>query len=169
MALSDLYAGQRLTAAVIAAGFPNGVVARGRRTTPTGNVTTTETGVLRLDGIPVKAGRGYEITTSDMNMDTSVSNDLATARIRINTAGTAITSSTQIVQMRNTIDDATNSNVIPLQCYYFPTSDATLSVLLTVQRVAGTGNIIIFCSGTEILDLVVRDMGIAPADSGVVI
>lgn len=169
MATSTFTAGQKLTAAFMATAYPTGVIARGRRTTATGSVTTTETGVLRLDSVPLLAGRAYEISTSGINLDTSVANDIATARIRISTSGAATIASTQIAQMRNTIDDAANSNVIPLQTYYFPGVDTTLSVLLSIVRVAGTGNIIVFCSGTEILDLIVTDLGVAPTDTGVVI
>lgn len=176
MVFPVLFAGQRFTAALatsmISGAFtstPQGQVARGRRTTATGNITTTETGVLRLDGIPIFAGRAYRISTSNINMDTSVAGDIASARIRISTSGTATTASTQIVQLRNTIDDVANSDVLTLNATHFPAADATLSVLLSAVRVAGTGNIVVFCSGTEILDLVVTDEGLAPSDTGVVI
>ena len=42
--------------------FRVGVVARGRRTTSTGTFTTTETGVLRIDNIPVVSGLLYLVT-----------------------------------------------------------------------------------------------------------
>lgn len=145
------------------------VVARGRRTTATGNITTTETGVLRLDNIPVYAGRLYRISTSNINMDTSVADDVGTCRIRISTSGAATTSSTQIANIRQVIDNATSSNIVPLNTFYAPSSDATLSVLLSAVRVSGTGNLLIFCSGTDILDMVVTDEGDDPGDSGVVI
>jgi hypothetical protein len=146
-----------------------GVVARGRRTSATGNVTTTETGVLRLDGIPVRAGRAYRISTSNINLDTSVANDIAAANLRISTSGAATTSSTQICQMRNTIDDAANSNVLPMTAFYYPSGAGTLSVLLSIVRVSGTGNIILFASTVEILDLVVTDEGTDPGNTGVVL
>jgi hypothetical protein len=149
------------------------IVARGRRTTPTGNITTTETGVLRVDNIPVFAGKGYRILTSNINLDASVANDIADARVRVAqaaTTGTAATiSSTQICHMRNTIDDASQSNVLPVSGYYWPSVDGYLSVLLTAQRITGTGNIVVFCSGTELLDLVIEELGTDPGDTGVVI
>lgn len=146
-----------------------GIVAWVARTTPTGLFTTTETGVVRIDNIPVYAGRAYEIATSGANLDTTVDNDVAAARIRISTSGAATTASTQIGQMRNTADNNFYSNVIPMQCFYFPGSDQTLSVLLSAVRLSGSGNISFFCSGVEILHLVVRDIGPAPAASGVVL
>lgn len=144
-----------------------GVLARGRRTSATGTITTTETLVIRLDNIPVKAGRLYRISTSNINMDTTVANDIGTCRIRISTAGSATTASTQIANIRQTIDDATNSNIVNLDTFYAPASDATLSVLLSAIRQAGSGNLVVFCSGTDILDLVVTDYGPDPGDTGV--
>lgn len=149
--------------------LPQGIIARGRRTTSTGNVTTTETGALRVDNIPVYAGRVYRISTSNINMDTSVDNDAARAAIRYTTSGTATTSSTLGNYMRCTIDSASQSNVHNLIMYYAPSADGTLSILLTLLRQAGTGNIIFFCSGTDIMDLVVEDLGIDPGDTGTVI
>jgi hypothetical protein len=149
--------------------LPQGVIARGRRTSATGNITTTETGVLRIDNIPVYAGRLYRISTSNINMDTSVANDIGVCRIRISTSGAASTSSTQIANIRQTVDDATNSNIVPENCFYVPGADGTLSVLLSAVRQSGTGNLVIFCSGTDILDLVVTDEGLDPGDTGVVI
>lgn len=149
------------------------IVKRGRRTTATGNITTTETGVLRVDDIPVRNGWGYRILTSNINLDTSVGNDIASVRLRVafsaSTGTAATTSSTLINQLRNTIDDATNSNVLPLSGNYFATADGYISVLLSAIRQAGTGNIVVFCSSTEILDLVIEEMGEDPGDSGVVI
>lgn len=149
--------------------LPQGVIKRGRRTTSTGNITTTETGVLRVDSIPVYAGRLYRISTSNMNMDTSVDNDVARAAFRYSTSGSATTSSTLGNYMRCTIDNASQSNVLNLTMFYVPSADGTLSVLLTLLRQAGTGNIIMFCSSTDILDLVVEDVGLDPGDTGVVI
>lgn len=161
--------GRRFTGALFRDSIPQGAIARGRRTTATGNITGTETGVLRLDSISVYAGRLYRISTSDINMDTSVANDVCSARIRISTSGTATTASTQIANIRQTIDSAADSNIVPLNTFYAPASDATLSVLLSAIRVTGTGNLVVFCSGTDILDLVVSDEGIDPGDTGVVI
>lgn len=170
MAITEFDVGDIVTADTLNESYPLGTIARARRTTATGNVTTTETGVLRLDSVPLIAGHQYEICTSDINMDTSVANDVGTVRFRIDVTGAAATTtSTQIQQMRNTIDNATDSNVIPMQAFYHPASNETLSVLLTLQRASGTGNIIIFCSSVDILDMQVIDHGVAPSDTGVVI
>lgn len=150
--------------------LPQGAIARGRRTTSTGNVTTTETGVLRIDSIPVYAGRLYAVRISNLNIDTSVDNDVGRGAVRISTSGSATTSSTLLGYTRNTIDNASQSNVHPVVLYYAPAADATLSVLLTLLRQAGTGNIIIFGSGSgDVIDMVVEDCGPDPGDTGVVI
>lgn len=149
------------------------VLKRGRRTTATGNVTTTETGFLRIDNIPVVAGGIYQFTTTNMNVDTTVSNDISDVRCRVaysaSTGTAATTSSTQIAHFRNTIDDASQSNVLPLNGFYIATADGYISLLLSVVRVTGTGNIVVFCSGSEILDFVVQFGGTDPGDTGVVI
>lgn len=149
--------------------LPQGVIKRGRRTTSTGAITTVETGVLRVDNIPVYAGRLYEISTSNLNIDTSVDNDVARAAIRVSTAGAATTASALIGYGRMTIDNNTQSNVHSVTCFYTPPADGTLSVLLTLLRQAGSGNIILFGGGSDICDLVIKDLGLDPGDTGVVI
>lgn len=150
--------------------FVVGVVARGRRTTTTGAITTTELGVLRVDNIPVVAGRLYKIAVGGVNMDASANaNDIATCRIRVSTIGAATITSTQIGQIRNTIDDPTTSNILAGNFWFPAAASGTLSVLLSCARITGTDNITVFCSGTDILDMVVSCEGTDPGDSGVVI
>jgi len=149
------------------------VIKRGRRTTATGNITTTETGFLRLDNIPVKAGNIYQINTTNINVDTSVDNDVGDVKLRVAfsaSPGTnATTSSTQIARMRNTIDNLSQSNVLPMNAFYAATADGYISLLLSLVRLAGTGNLVLFASSTEIIDLVVQFGGPDPGDTGVVI
>lgn len=149
------------------------LLARGRRITSTAGVTTTETGFLRIDNIPVLAGKVYQFLTTNMNVDTTVSNDIADVRLRLlysaSPGSPATTSSTQICHMRNTVDDATQSNVLPLNGFYVPSADGYISVLLSVVRVSGSGSIVVFCSGSEILDFTIQDIGTDPGDTGVVI
>lgn len=164
-----IYNGSSWDLMTTAADAKKGIIARARRTSSTGNVTNTETGVLRLDSIPVVAGRAYRISTSNINIDGSVDNDVAELKLRINTAGTATTSSTQIGGLRNTIDSAAQSNKHTLDAFYYPGSNQTISLLLSLVRVTGTGNVIIFGSSVEIMDFTVTDLGVAPADTGVIL
>lgn len=176
MAITTWATGERVTAVKlntvttdIVNNVAQGVIKRGRRITSTGNITTTETGVLRVDSIPVYAGRLYKISTSNINIDSSVDNDVARAGIRVSTSGTATTSSTLIGYVRYTLDNNVQSNVHGVTCFYTPSADGTLSVLLTLLRQAGSGNIIIFGGASDICDLVIEDMGLDPGDTGVVI
>jgi hypothetical protein len=149
------------------------IVARGRRSTATGNLTTTETGVLRLDNVPVFDSRAYAILSANLNVDASVANDIGECRYRVaqatGTGTTATTSSTQIGRWRSTIDDATNSNVLPWVAFYYPSADGYLSVLLSAFRASGSGNIVVFANNVEPIDLVVLDLGPDPGDTGVVL
>ncbi len=159
---------------VLAGDMPR-IVARGRRSTVTGNITTTETGVLRLDNVPVRAGRAYLITTNNLNLDTTVSNDIAAARLRAvqatGTGTTASTSSTLAGQWRNTIDDSVYSNLGVAQAFWLPSSDGFLSVLLSAVRINGSGNIVMYANSVsgELIDMAVLDLGTDPGDTGVVI
>lgn len=152
-----------------AADAKKGIIARARRTSSTGNITTTETGVLRLDSVPVVSGRAYKIVTNGINMDTDTSNDVGTVRFRVNTAGTATTSSTLINSFRNTIDNNSQSNVVSAIGMFIAGSTGNASFLMSLVRQAGSGNLIIFCDATNYLDMWVEDMGVAPSDTGVVI
>lgn len=149
------------------------LVARGRRTTSSGAITTTETGILRLDNIPVQAGKIYRISTSGINMDASVADDVATTRFRIAfgvaPGNLSSTSAQQFGQLRLAQDNAAQSNITPGQCFYVATADGYISVLMSTVRIAGSGSIVVFCSATEILDLTVEYSGDDPGDTGVVI
>jgi hypothetical protein len=149
------------------------IVKRGRRITSTGNITTTETGWLRLDNIPVLAGNVYQINTTNINVDTSVDNDIADVKLRVAysaTTGTLATiTSTLVGHLRGTIDSASISNIIPMNMFYMATANGYISLILTLQRVAGTGNIIIFATGADFIDFVVQFGGPDPGDTGVVL
>jgi hypothetical protein len=149
------------------------VIARARRITATGNITTTETPVLRLDNIPVRAGKIYQINTSGINIDTDTANAIGTMKMRIayavGTGTLATISSPQFGQMRNTVDDIVSSNIIPLSGFYIASADGYISILLACQRVGGSGNLVVFCASNEILDLVVQFGGADPGDTGVVL
>lgn len=149
------------------------VIARGRRTTTTGNVTTTETGFLRLDNIPVKSGRIYQINTTNINMDTSIDNDVGDVRLRVAysaTTGTAATiASTLVAHLRNAIDSSVSSNILPMNAFYVASADGYISLLWSLVRVAGTGNLVIFATASDYVDFVVQFAGIDPGDTGVVL
>lgn len=149
------------------------MVKRGRRVTAKTGITTTETGVLRVDDVPVIAGGAYRIMTSNLNLDSTVANDSLTARMRVlfsaSTGSPATTASPQIASMRNTQDKTTYSNLIPLSGFYFPGSSGFISVLISGVRADGTGTMQFFASAGEPLDLTIEYAGADPGDTGVIL
>lgn len=150
------------------------IIKRGRRVTASTGSTGSEVGVLRVDNIPVRSGKIYRVSTAGINLSTTVNNDVGSARFRVayavGTGTVANLSSTQIGQMRNTIDVTNNTNVIPGQCFYVASADGYISIMLTVQRIAGSGTVTIYAvSPAEPLDLVIEYAGTDPGDTGVII
>lgn len=145
-----------------------GEVAQGRRTTAS-TATATIVGVLRLDNVAVYNGRAYRISTSNLNLISTVSNDDPQAQLRFSTSGTATTTSTLLPggNARGRYVGATGSVFIPINAFYYPTSDATLSVLLCVTRSGGSGNVSIFADANNSIDLVIEDIGPAASNTGV--
>lgn len=151
------------------------IIARGRRITQKLNadatVSATEVSYFRLDNVPVRAGTAYRIMTSGINLDSSVGSDVMIARLRIQysaTTGTvATTSSTQSGEMRTGQINSAQSDVVPMSAFYYATATGFISLLLTHQRVAGTGVTQWYASATEMMDLTVEYAGIDPGDTGV--
>lgn len=144
----------------------NSIVAWGRRTTDS-STTTSEVGVLRLDSIALEGGYQYRFWTSSLSLDTSVTNDEVGAQLRYSTSGTATTSSTIMPgsDARERLTDANFPESENIVAIYTPSTDETMSVLLTVRRVAGTGNAMIAANAGSI-DLVVERIGPAVSDTG---
>jgi hypothetical protein len=142
------------------------LIARARRETDS-TAGTTEAGVLRIDGIAVKSGRHYRISTSPLQVNSTVLNDVVTVRIRIATDGTtATTSSTQLDQM--TADhNITAGKGWPIITEHTPGADQTCSVLLTVARTSGTGNVKIEGNAVYPICVWVDDMGPDTGDVGI--
>lgn len=149
-----------------------GLVKWGQRTTAS-LTTTTEVGVLRVDGISLVAGRQYRIWTSPLHMDSTVTNDEIRSRLRYNTAGTATTASAGLpgamAHVRQT--DANVSEDKSITVTYTPATNETMSLLLTVARIAGTGNVSLVNApdAENTVQLMVEDIGPAQAQSGVVL
>lgn len=145
-------------------------VARGRRIGSSSNVTsTTDIGVLRNDGIAVTSGTLYVIASTPLALDSSVANDEIGARIRYTTTGAATTASTilpgsQVAFRQVDINVPEHKMILTT---YTPSANETLSLLLCVRRIAGTGNANLFADGTDITQLLVFSLGTDPGDSGV--
>ncbi|MFI6759356.1 hypothetical protein ACIBF5_09470 [Micromonospora sp. NPDC050417] len=151
---------------------PRGLVKWAQRTTPSPTTTAADLGVLRLDNIPMVGGRQYRIWTSPLPLDSTVTNDEIRARIRISTAGAATIANNAVpgatVHTRQT--DANVSEDKAMSVTYRPTGDQTVSLLLCVGRIAGTGNVSLNNSDDEeTVQLVVEDIGLAQEQSGITI
>jgi hypothetical protein len=146
-----------------------GSVARANRTTSSSS-TTSETGVLRLDNVPVSAGREYRIWTSPMIFQSTVAGDLVNAHIRYNTAGTATTGSTQLTGLVDTANSASGPQKTKgLTALWVPPTTGLVSILLSVSRDGGTGSVALNASSPYPIDLVVEDAGADPGNTGVVL
>lgn len=159
-------AGQVPTAAELRTATAEGVLRRGRRTSSTAT-TTTELAVLRVDGIPVTAGRIIKIWTPPLFAGSSVAGDNTFVRIRYSTAGVASLTST-ILTTDIGYSGSVSSTSPKLAAKYLPPSDQTLSVLLVVGRWAGTGNCSIgVTANLPEIELIVEDTGADPGDTGI--
>ena len=146
--------------------LPRGIIARGNRVTNSTG-TTTEVGVLRLDDIPMYAGRTYRIWTSPLWLDTSVANDVVAVNLRYTTDGsTPSTSSTIMTAAEAVLPNASFPNSVGISIDYSPSTDTLFSVLLTVTRASGTGTVLITGSATNPIDVVIEDIGLDPTDTG---
>lgn len=153
--------GMRLTPARLNS-LPKGEIARASRS---GNVTlntTGETGILRLDDVPVKAGRVYAIRAPRLRYDATTATDRGKFHLRINTAGVATTSST--VRARSEGDE---TDSLSIEYFHRPSTNETLSVLLSILKVTGTGTWAAMGSDEGGIDLVIEDQGEAATDTGV--
>jgi len=146
--------------------LPLGIIARGQRVTNSTG-TTTEVGVLRLDDVPMYAGRTYKIWTSPLWLDTSVANDVAAVNLRHTTDGsTPSTSSTILTAAESVLANIAFPNSVGMSIDYSPATDTLFSVLLTVSRASGTGTILITGSATLPISVVIEDIGLDPTDTG---
>lgn len=140
---------------------PGRIIKRGNRTTDPGGITT-ETGILRVDGIAYPANHLFLIQAV-IRPYSSVSSDSYAARIRVNTAGNATTGSTQIGHA----EQRSHYNAWPWAIYQNAGAQ-TLSVLLSINRAAGTGTFNANGdSGTGGINLMIWDLGIDSTDTGV--
>lgn len=145
------------------------IIARGRRTTSSTASTGTEVGVIRLDDIPVTGGLLYRVASNGLHFDTTVAADVSVARVRYTTDGS--TPSTASTILPGALAYALQGNAswpetALIDTFYAPAADETLSLLLTVNRVAGSGSCLIFADTDHTIDLWVESLGTDPGDTG---
>lgn len=143
------------------------LIAYGARTTSS-TATTTEQEVLRVDGVDLKSGKRYEFKTNTVQPVSSVANDYVAIKLRYATGGaTATSSSTALVVSQLRITGASGNETSQAVATYAPASDEELSLILTVARVSGSGNVTITGASTNPIELMVIDLGTDPGNTGV--
>lgn len=143
-----------------------GIVARIERTsTSSGTTGTTELPVLRGDNIVCKAGRAYRFSFQGV-VSSTVNDDGFTTRLRLQTGGSnATTSSTEVARDPRQTLSAQGSAGSSLSYTHCPASDQTVSVLLSLVRTQGTG-VLTVQAINNLIQIIVEDLGFAPATSG---
>lgn len=130
---------------------------------------TTETGFVRVDSIPIRNGYTYEVIAPRCVMTATVAGTTAVARLRGSTSGNATTASTLLDggEIRDSAaPDATNVPEMPLIGYWDATATGTLSVIWTVARAQGSGTVGLFATSANVAPLLIKEIGVTPADSG---
>lgn len=132
------------------------------------STTTTEIGVLRIDDIPILSGHRYVIETNSVTMHSTVTTDCLRMNIRYTTDGsTPTTSNTALCDAQLTVNNNSFPTTSMAKGSYVPGSNQTLSVLLTIQRITGTGNAQLIGSSTFPIELYISDLGPDTGDVGV--
>lgn len=147
--------------------FPGQVVARGSRTTNSSTTGATEIGVLRLDNIPVYAGRAYLIRVNNVWLVSTVATDIVICRLKYTNVGVATTASPEMSALRVIVSSTSDGPILPINANFWAIADETLSIILTVQRAVGTGTVQVNPTAGQTIDIVVQDAGTDPGDTGV--
>jgi hypothetical protein len=147
--------------------WPLGVIAQVERagaSTP----STAAQPVLRMDNVPVTAGRRYRIYTSTFLIFSTAVNDNGSARISFTTDGTSAGTASTLLTLFNSSDIATTGDGTGamLSQDYVPAVDLKLSLLLFTTRVQGTGSISLVSTASQRIQLTVEDRGLAVPSAG---
>lgn len=143
-------------------------LARAQRVTAS-STTTGEIGVIRLDNISVVPGHLLRIWTAPLLLQSTAAADLIGSRVRVLTSATAVSgaatpASPQIgatlQQPGNATSPESAGHSVP---FVVPAGVASISVLLTVVRIAGSGSVNL----AQQCDLLVDDLGPDPGDTGI--
>lgn len=145
------------------------IIAYGERPTASSGFTTTETAILRLDGIPVISGRQYEITMTPTVVGSTVANDLIETPFRVAIGATATTTSTHIGSIVETANSAGGAQRVTGGTFlYTPGSTGNLSLLVSGLRTGGSGTCTLGSSTSAyMMRIIVKDLGLAVPDTGV--
>jgi hypothetical protein len=137
----------RRTAAATWVSSGNRLIAFGERSTSSSTASSsTAVGVLRLDNLAFRPGCSYYIYSGSLHVTSTVSSDNLRTEIRMNTAGTATTSSSVIP---GALAFEAFGNTGKLETLYTPGASETASILLCIARDTGSGAASIFADATR--------------------
>lgn len=144
--------------------YPRGLIARARRTTNSNPANSSaHVPVLRVDNIAVRAGRAYIVKTSELNPETSDATTTYRVTIRFSTSGPA-TPASPVLPGAEPFDFRDGSTAI--ETSYIPATNHTLSVLLCIARINGSGTARLLADPLGWIELFVYDEGIDIGDTG---
>ncbi len=132
--------------------------------------TGTEVGVLRLDDVALTAGRFYLVMTGSLRYSLATTGNTALGRLRYTTDGSTPDPTLSTELQANDVN--ADSAFVPAQsgaivASHRPGSNQFFSVVLTLSRSGGAGNITMSGSSTRPIELFIFDMGPAVSDTGV--
>jgi hypothetical protein len=169
----DFQSHERLTATKLNRSLRAGrCIGRARRITNSSATSGTALlPVLRLDDIPIFAGRLYEVRTTNLFLDGSIANDVGQAFILATMDGSTPTiASTTLpgAATQTVIPNTSFGEARPILTSYIPAVDETLSLLLVAARGSGSGAIVIQANGAgTVCEMKIVDLGEDPGDTGV--
>lgn len=140
---------------------------RGNRQTNSSGTGTTEIGVLRLDGIAITSGRLYRVACGPLVPASTVTNDVVRVTIRYSTSGSATTSSTVLNIAQSVCANTSFPPTSAISDILAPGVTGTLSIILTVVRMAGTGTVSVLGAPTDPINMWIEDIGTDPGDTGI--
>lgn len=141
-------------------------------------IGSTETGFIRIDGIPIRNGYHYLIECPQVNITssavaTSAAPIVGSVNLRFSLTGSATTSSARLPYgafIRNAQSvSITGTTVFGINGMYNSSADGTMSVLMSLIRdsASTTGSVGLFASTGNPCPMFVYEMGPWPATSGV--
>lgn len=149
--------------------IPSTVIARANRTTSS-SATTSEVGVFSLRVGTLVSGAIYKIQTGLIDFYSTVANDVVEVKFRYTTDGSDATVASTFLSgsgMQHRLTGAGVDEQHTMTVYYIPGAGVNLSLMMTVRRSAGSGNVQILASATAPIGFIVECMATDPGDTSV--
>lgn len=147
------------------------IVARARRTTTSTGTTTTSSanaqGVLRLDGVSMVAGRLYEVSVPNIGVGSSQAGGQIGVQLTYTVDGSVPDPGDTTITVTYVATPAAQYFGTTLGVTAVVGSDLTFRTLLSFWRVSGGGTSYIEGKSYWPVEILVKDLGVDPGDSGV--